>query len=168
MTSATASIGAWRFFFAPSSRALFDSSPESSSSSQEGIRFPERPSRKCLVVYATKSLPMRPSAQTQYEVDIRRSMFAGIMAYDETFDFNCPSGQCERPPFDTLGMCSTCHDVSAELAVSCAKPYNSTASSCYHTLWEDRSYAFPPGDAFSMLSGRTVPIAEFPSTRASL
>lgn len=51
-------------------------------------------------------------------------------------DFTCPSGNCTWPPFDSLGFCSSCKNVTADLRTSCwlPNPEYHRQQSCNYTV----------------------------------
>lgn len=61
------------------------------------------------------------SANGAFDVarDIQGAFFDGIYGLGGSFiDFGCPTGNCSWSPFSSLGMCSTCHDVTSNTKIT--------------------------------------------------
>lgn len=65
-----------------------------------------------------------------------RAAYAGLFASLSTPDFTCSTGNCTWPSFTTLGMCSTCQDVSQKVKRSCntGEPELSGYEACWYEL----------------------------------
>lgn len=62
-------------------------------------------------------------------------MLSGISTPQESA-FTCPSGNCTWPPFDSLGLCSSCKNVTTDVRTACQVPDSDTPyiQTCNYTV----------------------------------
>lgn len=53
-----------------------------------------------------------------YEEDVVNAIYAGVWTTDFRLDPICPSGNCTWPPFQSLGWCSQCEDVTSQATLA--------------------------------------------------
>lgn len=58
---------------------------------------------------------------------IENAVYSGVFNNKQDVIWQCPTGNCTFPPYGTIGLCSSCEDVSADVVVSplCSRPNSS-------------------------------------------
>lgn len=74
-----------------------------------------------LPVYLRQSLPASASS---LPLPMRAAIYDSILSLgdmDSTLNIDCPTGNCAFEEIETLGFCSICNDVTAEITVNCTE-----------------------------------------------
>lgn len=53
-----------------------------------------------------------------YEEDVVGAIYAGVWTTDFRLDPTCPSGNCTWPPFQSIGWCSQCEDITSQATLA--------------------------------------------------
>jgi hypothetical protein len=72
------------------------------------------------------------SWQKNVEVSMQGAVMNGLYAIDKSVPFNCTTANCTWPTFFTIGICSSCTNVTGQTNAKCDRPGKSVG--CNYTL----------------------------------
>jgi hypothetical protein len=116
-------------------------------------------------VYDTGN-PGGPTASWDKNVDVsmQGAVMNGLYTLDKTVAFNCMTNNCTWPTFYTVGVCSSCTNVTGQTNATCSKPGRSV--SCNYTLpsgidLQSQRWSSSGGGGVTTLNATTKPTGNF-------
>ncbi|ETS80123.1 hypothetical protein PFICI_07652 [Pestalotiopsis fici W106-1] len=77
--------------------------------------------------------PPYPVAQNA-PFQLQSAVISAAFGVAPAFDLNCPTSNCTYPSFSTLGVCSTCEDVTASTSTACGLDESNYTTICNTTV----------------------------------
>lgn len=65
---------------------------------------------------------------------MRKSIYGGFLDFETPVDFGCLTGNCTWDAFSSLGLCSSCQDLSNTITPTCSDVGNETCAQLTYTL----------------------------------
>lgn len=76
---------------------------------------------------------LTPYGAPEVSPQMNTAVILGASGMPVQADYKCPSGRCEWPTFESMGLCSYCEDISAQVQISC-NPVASNITFCTYTV----------------------------------